>query len=126
MTKQNLIDSLKIGKDGKDVIVNKGGAILVNTCGITEDELDQLNKGGVTSVLLNFAILGFSVGFSFLATILTASFESDRLFGIFFFTMILGFFSGIVLITLWRKIKDPQKSTYEKLKARLLIQKRTN
>lgn len=68
---------------------------------ITEAELEELERGSPDSIFLNFAILFLSVFASFFASLITASFSSDRTFLIFVVVTVVSGASGIVLLVLW-------------------------
>ncbi len=70
---------------------------------ISESELNQLGGGSPNSIYLNFAILTFTFGISFLVTLLTTVIESDRLFYIFVIMTIIGLGSSVILFILWKK-----------------------
>jgi len=106
--------------ENERLFINKGKLRSLNVYEVTESELENLERGGSDSILLNFAIFSFSVAISFLATLLTTKIESDRVYMIFFIVMILGFFCGVILLVLWWKNKISMGDLIEKIRRRII------
>lgn len=68
---------------------------------ISEGELEQLERGSPDSILLNFSVFFLSTFLSFLTTLITASFESVRVFLIFVVVAAVSCSVGTVLLVLW-------------------------
>lgn len=68
---------------------------------VTESELDILEKGSPSSLLLNFSIFLISVATSFLVSLLTTSIPTDRIFTLFVTVTMIGYIAGVVLLALW-------------------------
>ena len=85
---------------------------------ITDYELEIFEKGSPSSTYLNFAIFFFSVGASFLVSLLTVKIESIPLFCIFVIITVIGIGSSIVLFQLWRTSKSSVKELCKKIRAR--------
>jgi hypothetical protein len=75
---------------------------------ITEQELDQLEKGSPESTYFGFAIFLLSMGVSFLVSLLTTAITSIWLFTIFLVVTFVGILGGILLIIVWSRY---QRST---------------
>ncbi|MCH7568745.1 MAG: hypothetical protein IIA87_04965 [Nanoarchaeota archaeon] len=86
---------------------------------ITEDELEKLEKGGSDSIFLSFAIFALSVAISFLATLFTIDIGPGKIFSTFLIITVLGFFCGVVLLTIWWKNRKPVKSLAKKIRERI-------
>ena len=86
---------------GEKPFILRGKVSSVLLYEVTEHELDTLEKGTPTSLFLNFGIALLSISCSFLVALLTTNIDSDRLFMVFTFIVIVGFIIGILLMCLW-------------------------
>ena|ERR1700741_5521248 len=68
---------------------------------VTEQELDQLEKGGPESTYFGFSIFLLSTGIAFLISVCTATFSSERQFNIFFLVTLVGLIGGFLLLIVW-------------------------
>ena len=76
---------------------------------ISDAELETLEKGFPTSVLLNFAIFLTSVTVTFTVTLLTVPIAAGKLFNCFVLFVIVGYIGGIILLILWLAlVSSPQ------------------
>lgn len=89
---------------------------------VTEDELELLERGSPDSVLLNFAIATLSTFLSFLTSLLTTKFETDRLFDVFVIVCFLSGLSGFVLLVLWRRGRRDVSSLAQRIRRRLTVE----
>lgn len=104
----------------KDIDVRRGKFDSLSLYEVTDYELEILERGSPSSLLLNFAILGFSVGVSFLISLLTLEFTSVYTFAFFLTFSLVGLFSSVVLIFIWWKIRANSISVCAKIKNRLV------
>ncbi len=86
---------------------------------VTDNELEILEKGSPSSTYLNFAILLLSMGFSFLANVLTVDIASIKVFALFIMLMFIGIILGIILIVLWYRENDTTSEVIKKIKNRI-------
>jgi hypothetical protein len=75
---------------------------------ITEQELDQLEKGTPESTYFGFAIFLISTGVSFLISLLTTGIKSVWLFNTFLMVTLFGVVGGTLLMIVWVRF---QRST---------------
>jgi hypothetical protein len=68
---------------------------------ISEDELDALERGSPASIHLNFALAFWSVGLSFLVTLLSTTIQSDRTFVVFVVVCVATSIAASVFTILW-------------------------
>jgi len=85
---------------------------------VTEQELDQLEKGGPESTYFGFSIFLFSTGVSFLISLLTAKFDSERKFNIFLILALFGIIGGLLLIIVWLVSRRSNKRVARTIRAR--------
>ena len=86
---------------------------------ISDDELSRLEHGSGQSLFLNFAIAVLSVAISFLISLLTTTFNSDKLFYIFVIITVIGFLAGIILIILWWYTRQPISKLVQEIRNRM-------
>jgi len=75
---------------------------------ITEQELDQLEKGTPESTYFGFAVFLLSAGISFLISLATTEIKSVWLFNIFLVVSLVGLVAGVLLLVIWIRF---QRST---------------
>lgn len=102
----------------KPFLVNRCSVDSITLFEITEQELELLEQGSPSSTLLNFAIFSLSTGLAFLITLWTVKVDDQRTFVTFVVLAVLGLFSGIVLLVVWRKMSKSTASVVEKIKNR--------
>lgn len=68
---------------------------------VTDQELDQLEKGTPESLFLNFAVFLISTGLSFFVSLLTAEIKSLKVFCVFVVVTVIGLLGGAFLLLLW-------------------------
>lgn len=86
---------------------------------ITDSELDLLEKGSPSSLFLNFAIFLFSVGMSFLITILSAPIADIKIYVTFLLFTIIGLLGGAFLFIMWWRMKGEVSDVIKKIKDRI-------
>lgn len=86
---------------------------------VTEDELEQLEKGGTGSLYLNFSLSLLSICVSLLASLLLTDISSQRVFLVFVvFTTISGL-AGLILFAIWYQEKKSARSIAFRIRKRL-------
>ncbi|MEX6690185.1 hypothetical protein QTN47_21930 [Danxiaibacter flavus] len=85
----------------KPFMVRRGRVDSVNLYEVKENELDLLENGEEANLQLNFAIFLFSLSFSGILTLSSATFKTPLLQQGFLFTTIIGFIVGTYLLIRW-------------------------
>lgn len=86
---------------------------------ITDYELELLEQGSPSSTYFNFAIFFFSIGASFLTTLITVDIDSIYKFSTFIILTTIGFFAALVLFQLWRRTRSRTRDLCSKIRARV-------
>ena len=86
---------------------------------ITDSELNVLEKGSPNSIYLNFSILLFSVGFSFLVALLNTDIQSERIYYTFVIFSSIGIIGGGFLFLLWYRLKSEVTDVVHRIRARI-------
>ncbi|WP_125334742.1 hypothetical protein [Brucella anthropi] len=86
---------------------------------ITDYELELLEKGSPSSTYFNFAVFFFSVGVSFLTTLVTVDIESIYVFSVFTCFTIIGLSASTVLFVLWKNTHSSNRALCMKIRARV-------
>jgi len=86
---------------------------------VTEDELDNLEKGGPASLMLNLGLSLVSMGVAFLVALLTTDIKSDRTFAIFVIITAVAFVGGAILLLLWNKNRQSVSTIIKRIRARM-------
>ena len=102
-----MVKSITSGEEDK-VTINRVKIGSLTFYEITEEELERLETGGVSSIFLNFSIFTISIAISFFIALITSE-VSDRVFTIFLVITIIGFLAGIILFILWKKTNKSTK-----------------
>lgn len=92
-------DSEQTGE--KTFKIKRGRVDSLSLYEITEHELNVLENGSPSSLLLNFSLVLLPTATSFLITLLTTTIQSDRMFSVFVMLVICGYISGLILLILW-------------------------
>jgi len=103
----------------KQLRVLRGRVDSVNLYEVKENELEILENGEPTGIYLNFSIFLFSLAFSAILALSTATFSSDLIQNAFLFTSIIGIIGGVFLIILWWKGRKFIKSIICTIKDRI-------
>lgn len=85
---------------------------------VTEAELDNLEKGRLADIYLQFAIFLLSTALTTTITIFTVTFNSRMMETLFICCSVIGFIIGIFLLLIWYKNKDSVKGVIEKIRSR--------
>ena len=93
----------------------------LNVYEISENELENLERGGPESLLLNFAIFFLSNAISFTVTLMLSSVDikSNRVFAVLVIVCVVSWVAAIVLGGLWISSNRSKKSTIHIIKKRL-------
>jgi hypothetical protein len=86
---------------------------------ITDYELDVLAAGSPNSVYLNFGVFFLSIGLSFLASLFSATFQSDRRYTVFLVVAVVGLALGLVLLVVWARSKSRVDDVIKRIKERV-------
>ena len=86
---------------------------------ITDDELILLEKGSPSSTFLNFSIFFFTMGLSFLISLLASTNLDDRTFLIFLVSSMLGLSLGGLLLVYWLRSGREVVGVCKKIRKRL-------
>jgi hypothetical protein len=86
---------------------------------ISEPELQILERGSPDSLFLNFAIFLISIAAGFLIALLTTDIQSRRVFDVFIIITVIGFISGIILLTLWAWYRRSTMTIFDQIRRRM-------
>lgn len=86
---------------------------------VTADELDQLQSGGSTSTIFNFAIATGSFGLSSLLSLLTLKFNSDREYLTFLSVTVIALLACTILFAVWTKMRGTRQKVIDKIRGRV-------
>ena len=86
---------------------------------ITDYELSVLEEGSPSSTFLNFAIFFFSIGASFLTTLMTVEISPGSVFTVFVVLAVIGIAASAVLFVLWHRTRSKVKELIMRIKARV-------
>lgn len=103
----------------KSVRIRRGPVDSLSLYEITDHELDTLERGGPSSLFLNFGIALLSISISFLIALFTTQTTSDRTFIVFVIITAIGLISGIVLMFLWYFTRKSIASLIQEIKSRI-------
>jgi hypothetical protein len=107
---QNEADTIKVRRARVDSIT---------VYDVTEQELEQLEKGGGGGIYLNLCLSIFSIAASFLIAVITTKIESDRQFAIFIIITTVGFLGALVLGILWWRCRESVTAVVLSIKRRM-------
>lgn len=86
---------------------------------ITDHELYILEKGYSSSLFLNFGIALFSIGISFFIALHTSQITSDLTSTVFTVVTSVGLSTGLLLMGLWYRDRQPIAPMIKKIKSRI-------
>jgi len=88
----------------KPLRIRRGRVDSVDLYEIKESELDLLEKGSPTGLFLNFGIFLFSIAFSAIAALCTATtFKLAIMKTVFVVVVVVGLLLGALLLILWKR-----------------------
>lgn len=85
---------------------------------VTADELEQLESGSPSDIILNFAIAALSIGISTLISLVTLDATSDRVFLALSATSGVGIFAALVLFVVYFVIRRPRTKITQRIRGR--------
>ncbi len=85
----------------KRLQIRRGRVDSVDLYEVKENELEILENGEPTGIYLNFSIFLYSLSFSSILALCTATFSNSFIQNAFIFTSIIGILGGTLLIILW-------------------------
>lgn len=103
----------------KTLRVRRGRVDSVILYEVKENELEILENGEQTNLQLNFSIFLFSISFSGIFTLLTATFTNALIQETFLLISICGFIIGLYLLLIWWKGRSSIKSVIKIIKDRI-------
>lgn len=87
---------------------------------ITDYELGILEKGSPSSTMFNLGTLFFSIGISFLITILSTEIKEPKLDTLFTLVAIVGIALGVILFILWYRTGSEVHRVCKKIRSRMV------
>lgn len=86
---------------------------------VDEAELSTLERGSGESLYLNLAVSLLSVGITLAATLLSASFSSQKAWLVFVVVAVVSLTAGGILLVLWLRSRQSVKQCSESIRRRL-------
>lgn len=99
--------------------IRRGRVDSLSLYGITDYELEILEKGSPSSIYLNLAIFLLSIATSFLIALCTSTIASVRTFTVFVVLIVVGYVVGIFLLLLWLRDRKSVPDIVKKIKNRI-------
>lgn len=87
--------------------------------GVSESELELLERGAPDSLVLNFSIALFSAAISLTVTFATATVESDRVFQALVLLVGIGYVGGFFFLVRWLRLRKSVSETARTIRERL-------
>ncbi|MBI4341251.1 MAG: hypothetical protein HY598_03105 [Candidatus Omnitrophica bacterium] len=103
----------------KEPRIRRGRVDCVDLYEIKDSELDYLESGSPGGIFLNFAIFLFSIGFSAIAALATATFTRWEVKTFFILISIVGIIGGVLLLVLWCGAHRSMSKIIEKIRSRI-------
>ena len=107
------------GTESTPLRVRRGRVASVDLYEVKDSELDLLEKGSPASIQLNFAIFLFSLAFSSIVSLCSATFESDVTKTIFIFIAVIGILMGAYLLIIWWKTRKSIRAVVDGIRERI-------
>jgi len=99
--------------------IERGLLRTVRIFDVTEDELDEMERGTPSSLYLDFAIFCISVGLSFLVSLCTTGSIPERVFTVFVVIVAVGLLIGLILLALWWRTYKSTQEVIKRIRKRL-------
>jgi hypothetical protein len=99
--------------------VRRGRVDSVDLYEIKDGELDQLESGTPADLQLNFAIFVLSLAFSAIASLATATFQSEIVKTIFIVVMVVGILLGAFLLISWSRSRRSLRELCRRIRRRI-------
>ncbi len=103
----------------KNVAVRHARVASIDIYEIKDSELDIFEKGESASVQLNFAILLFSLAFTSITTLFTASFKLEIIQTTYLCVAVFGIMVGLYLLILYLKTRTSVKDVVRNVRKRM-------
>jgi hypothetical protein len=105
--------------DEKPLRIRRGRVESVDLYEIKDSELDLFRKGSPADLQLNFAVFLFSIAFSALAALVTATFANSDVKTAFVVVVVVGFLLGSYLIIAWLRNRTSLIVVCERIRERI-------
>lgn len=102
-----------------DLTVFRGRVDSLSLYEITDYELESLEKGPQNSIYMNLSILLLSVGFSFMTTIFSVDFTSERIFSVFLGISLSSIVGGAILLLIWWRTRSDLSKVARRIRGRM-------
>lgn len=109
------------GTGQTEIRIVRGRVDSLSVYEVTEGELDALERGSPHSIYLNIGVSLFTLGLSFLTSLLTIDIQahSTILLTIFVVLTIAGMMGGAVLLILWKSARAETAGLLRRIKDRI-------
>jgi hypothetical protein len=105
--------------DSKPLVVRRGRVESVDLYEIKDSELDLLEHGGPADLQLNFAVFLFSIAFSAICALATATFANKTVESAFLVVSVIGVLLGAYLIISWLRVRSSTKEVCARIRKRI-------
>lgn len=103
----------------EEIKIRMGRVDSVDVFQVKESELDTLEQGELADIFLNFSIFLFSLVFSILLTLISATFKKPIYEILALTILVFAFILGLLLIFLWYKKRTGVKSIIKRIRNRI-------
>jgi hypothetical protein len=86
---------------------------------IKDTELNLLEKGSPSGICLNFAIFLFSIAFTAIGSLCTATFKNSKIEILFTVISVVGSLGGLFLLILWWRTRTSVSATIKEIRNRM-------
>ena len=105
----------------KTLVIRRGIVESVDIYEIKDSELDHLEKGTSAELQLNFAIFLFSLAFSAVTSLFTATFADESVKTTFIVVAVVGVLLGAYLMIAWSRAKSAVKELCRSIRLRISL-----
>ncbi|WP_174524907.1 hypothetical protein [Burkholderia glumae] len=103
------------------VPINRAKVESIDLYEVTDDELNQLEKGSDGSLFLNVAFVLISAAISFFIALTTTTINSNRLYNTFLIITITFFAGSIICALIWWKNRISVSNVAKKIRRRMKL-----
>ena len=103
----------------KPLRVRRGRVDSVDLYEIKDSELDLLERGSPIDLQLNFAIFLFSIAFTAIAALATATFTSGTAKTVFIVVVVVGILLGGYLLISWARSRHSLREVCKRIRSRI-------
>lgn len=107
--------------DGKPLEVRRGRVASVDLYEVKDSELDLLEKGSPATVQLNFSIFLFSLAFTSIGALCTATFRWPTAQTIFVVIAVIGILMGLYLLISWWRTRTSITAVIRDIRGRIEV-----